>query len=159
MFSRGFRFPEWFLLAFFATFLIEGTLCGMLALCHAFLFLLFWDEEVKGIGIGVDFDAIGDEGSGGNTQTFDDVVLEGAVMDGAGATRRASILKDGDLDSEEVAEAHGFLRAFDEVLGDVFSRFGKDGVIHHLARFSLLRESAFDLRAERNDFVMLFEPL
>ena len=159
MFSRGFRFPERFLLAFFARFLIEGTLSGMLALHHAFLFLLFWDEEVKGIGIGVDFDAIGDEGSSGNTQTFDDVVLEGTVMDGAGATRWASILKDGDLDAKEVAEAYGLLRAFDEVLGNVFSRFGEDGVIHHLARLSLLRESAFDLRAERNDLVMLLEPL
>ena len=103
--------------------------------------------------------AVGYEGASGNAKAIDDVVLEGTVVDGAGATRWASILKDGDLDSEEVAEAHGLLCAFDEVLGDVFSGFGEDGVIDHLARLSLLRESAFDLWAERNDLVMLFEPL
>ena len=131
----------------------------MLALGHAFLFLFLWDKEVKGVGLGIDFDAVGDKGASGNTKAIDDVVLEGTVVDGAGATRWASILKDGDLDSEEVAEAHGLFRAFDEVLGDVFSGFGEDGVIDHLARLSLLRESAFDLRAERNNLVMLFEPL
>ena len=93
----------------------------MLALLHAFLFLLFWDEEVKGVGVGVDLHAIGDEGSSGQTKSFDHVVLEGAVMDGAGAARWASILKDGDLDSEEVADGHGFLGAFDVVLGEVFA--------------------------------------
>lgn len=131
----------------------------MLALGHPFLFLFLSDKEVKGVGLGIDFDAIGDEGASGNAKAIDDIVLEGTVVDGAGATRWASILKDGDLDSEEVAEAHGLFGAFDEVLGDVFSGFGEDGIIDHLARLSLLRESAFDLRAERNDLVMLFEPL
>ena len=108
----------------------------MLALLHAFLFLLFWDEEVEGVGIGVDLNAIGDEGSSGQAKSFDHVVFEGTIVDGAGAAGWASILKDGDLDSEEVAEAHGLLCSFDVLFGVIFARFGKDGVIDDLASFS-----------------------
>ena len=98
----------------------------MLALLHAFLFLLFWDEEVEGVGIGIDLNAIGDEGSSGQAKSFDHVVLEGAIVDGAGAAGWASILKDGNLDSEEVADGHGLFCSFDVLFGAVFAGFGKD---------------------------------
>ena len=93
----------------------------MFALLHAFLFLLFWDEEVEGVGVGVDLNAIGDEGSSGQAKSFDHVVFEGTIVDGAGTAGWASIFKDGDLDSEEVAEAYGLLRSFDVLFGAVFA--------------------------------------
>lgn len=78
-------------------------------------------------------------------------------MDGAGTTRWASILKDGDFDTEEVADAHGLFGAFNILFGVVLARFTKDSIIHDLARFSRNRESTFDFRAERNDIIMSFE--
>ena len=62
-FCWRFRASIWFLFAIF--FLRGEAFSDVFAFLQPFLFLLFWDEEVKGIGVGVDLNTVGDEGSSG----------------------------------------------------------------------------------------------